>query len=447
VTLAAVPLLAHGLGGRSELPLPLPLALLGAAMAVVVSFLALSASWFEPRLQRSSGRPLPGSVQRVIDAPGTRALLRAAALLLFAVTVVAAAFGGRTGGTNPAPTWLFVWLWVGLLVSSLLIGPVWRTVNPLRTISRAIAGASGADSEVSARPYPGALGYWPAAAGLGVFVWVELVLPNASDPLTAVAFIGVYTVVQIAGANVFGLRWYERADGFEVYSSLVARLAPVGRRADGVLVVRNPLRGLAGTDIEPGLLAVVCVLLGSTAFDGVTRTTWWTAATDAASGATELLLGTAGLCASFAFVAVTYSAAMRVSERFREGASSRHAPLRSSFLHSLVPIAVGYTVAHYFSLLVFEGQLGYILASDPLALGWDLFGTAEWAINYFVLSPSAIALVQVGAIVAGHVVGVIAAHDRAVELFPPPARRSGQYPLLAVMVVYTVGGIALLVGT
>ncbi|HEX2234955.1 MAG TPA: hypothetical protein VHK89_01635 [Actinomycetota bacterium] len=446
MTLTALPQLAHGLGGRSDLPVPLPLALLAAATAVIASFLALSASSFEPEARGPAGRPLPPWLQRVLEATPARALLRGAVLLLFAVAVVAAAFGGRTAGTNPVPTWLFVWLWVGLLVSSLLLGPVWRVLNPLRTISRAIGAASGADPDAPPRAYPRALGYWPAAASLAVFVWVELVLPNPGDPLVVIAFIGAYTIVHIGGANVFGLRWYERADGFEVYSSLVARLAPLGRRADGVLVLRSPLRGLARRGEDPGLLAVVCVLLGSTAFDGIARTTWWTRASDAVSGAADLALGTAGLCACVAFVAITFAAALSVAERLGARPTGG-APLRTLFLPSLVPIAVGYTVAHYFSLLLFQGQLGYILASDPLALGWNLFGTAEWAIDYFVLSPGAVALVQVGAIVAGHIAGVVAAHDRAVEVFPSGLQRRGEYPLLAVMVLYTVGGIALLVGT
>lgn len=117
------------------------------------------------------------------------------------------------------------------------------------------------------------------------------------------------------------------------------------------------------------------------------------------------------------------------------------------FIHSLIPIAVGYTIAHYFSLLVFQGQAGYILASDPLGTGWNLFGMADWEINYTAVSTAAIALVQIGSIVIGHVVGVVAAHDRSVEIFPEEHKRRAQYSLLSVMVAYTIAGIALLVGT
>jgi hypothetical protein len=200
--------------------------------------------------------------------------------------------------------------------------------------------------------------------------------------------------------------------------------------------------------VEPGLFAVACVLLGSTAFDGLSRTQLWQDITQARSETTNLLLGSTGLVGAIGFVALIYAGATELSEAFRAGARRRdHAPLRSSFLHSLVPIIVGYTIAHYFSFLVFQGQAGYILASDPLGNGADLFGTADWSINYLAVSTRAIALVQVAAIVIAHVIAVVSAHDRAMMLFPTRAQTRGQYALLAVMVTYTVGGIALLVGT
>ncbi|HET9289899.1 MAG TPA: hypothetical protein VFQ49_02370, partial [Actinomycetes bacterium] len=147
-------------------------------------------------------------------------------------------------------------------------------------------------------------------------------------------------------------------------------------------------------------------------------------------------------------------AAIRAAERYRRvrpaaagGVGDPEVPLSWQFAHSLVPILIGYTVAHYFSLLVFQGQAGYILASDPLQKGWNLFGTADWRMNLLLVSTSAIALIQVGSIVTGHVLGVVAAHDRAVATFRGRDMLRGQYLLLTTMVFYTLSGIALLVGT
>jgi hypothetical protein len=151
------------------------------------------------------------------------------------------------------------------------------------------------------------------------------------------------------------------------------------------------------------------------------------------SGVAYVLLGTAGLLGMIALVTGAYLAATRQNPWARRG---QQVPVERRFVHSLLPIAVGYTVAHYFSLVVFQGQAGYLLASDPLGRGWDLFGTAGSKINYLAVSTSVIALVQVAAILTGHVVGFFIAHDRAIA----------QYPLLVVMVTYTLGGIALLLG-
>jgi hypothetical protein len=445
-------ILAHGLGGRSDLPVPLWLAQYAAAAALLVSFAVLSTLWRTPRLEgpaASHGRPLPGGFQRLVDARATRIGLRALGLLLAGATVIVAAFGPNNSGINPAPTWVYVWFWVGLVPASLLLGPIWRLLNPLRTLSAGLARLAGDPDQQHARPLPPRLGYWPAAIGLAGFAWLELVHPDRDEPFTVLIFLVAYAWVQLAAAFRYGQAWHARGDAFEVYSSLIARLCPVGRRADGRLAVRNPLAGLAGLQPEPGLVAVVCVLLGSTAFDGLSRTRWWSDLTLLASPTASILLGTAGLLGAIAVVAVTYTIAARASQHYLPAdlANNPSDRLDRQFVHSLIPILVGYTIAHYFSLLVFQGQAGYILASDPFATGWDLFGTADWRINLVLVSTTAIALIQVGAIVSGHILGVVTAHDRAVGLFGGRDQLRGQLPLLATMVFYTLSGIGLLVGT
>lgn len=153
------------------------------------------------------------------------------------------------------------------------------------------------------------------------------------------------------------------------------------------------------------------------------------------------LLGTLGLAATVLLVAGLFSAALAAA-----GASSEvgQPGLPRAFAHAVAPIAVGYLIAHYFSLLLFEGQRTLILASDPLGTGANLFGTANLAVNFTLVSATTIATVQVIAIVTGHIVGVVAAHDRAVRLFPPRRAIQGQVPLLVLMISYTVGGLSLL---
>lgn len=440
-------ILAHGLGGRSDLPVPLWLALWGGAAAVLVSFFALGAFWSSPKLTgAAAGRPVPTWLASLLESRVTRGLARGIVLLLLLATLVVSVAGTNSSASNPAPTWLYAWLWVGLVPLSLLLGPVWRVMNPLRAITAGLARLTGDPDGELVTPLPERLGLWPAAASVLVFVWLELVYDRADDPLTVLVFVAVYSLIHIIQAQRYGQVWYSRGDGFEVYSTLIGHLAPLGRRDDGRLVFRNPLDGLVAIERLPGLLGFICVLLGSTAFDGLTRTPVWQNLSGQAERGANLVLGTLGLVGCILAVAVTYVGATSFSARYL-GDERRALPLADLFAPSLIPIAVGYTIAHYFSLLVFQGQAGYILAADPLGKGSDLLGMSDWRINYVVVSAAAIALVQVGAIVVGHIVGVASAHDRSVELFEGANKARAQYPLLAVMVLYTIAGIALLVGS
>ncbi|MGH3647717.1 MAG: hypothetical protein ACRDTM_11165 [Micromonosporaceae bacterium] len=433
--------LAHGIGGRSDLPVPLWLAAYGAALAVAMSFLMLLVFWKDPRLTgAAAGQPLPGWLQSTGDAPATRIALRTLGLALLAITLATAWFGTDTLANNPAPTWLYVWFWVGLVPASVLFGPVWRLLNPLRTIAAAISRLG-----VPTRELPVSVGYWPAVASLLIFVWIELVYRSAATPATVAWFVTAYALVHVTAGVVYGQRWFDRGDGFEVYSTLLGHLSPLGRRDDGRLALRNPLDSLDTVVPSPGLVTVVCVLLGSTGFDGLTRGLLWKdlVATYGTSTAGYLLLGTAGLLVSVAFVLVSYTAAVRSSRSL----APEYQDLPGRFTHSLVPIVFGYTVAHYFSFALYEGQGGLLLATDPFGRGWDLLGLAGQQIDYTVVSPQVVALIQVGAIVLGHILGVIAAHDRAVATYPPAKRTEGQYGLVLIMIAYTIGGITLVVGT
>ncbi|WP_424188223.1 hypothetical protein ACOBQX_09460 [Actinokineospora sp. G85] len=395
--------LAHGLGGRSDLPVPLWLALNAGAAAVLVSFAALTVLWRTPRLRGSAaGRPVRLWVPR--------AGLKALGLVLLLGFLGVAWFG--PAAHNPAPAWFYVWFWVGLVPVSLLFGPVWRLANPLRTL------ASWLGRVVPARELPERWGRWPAVVSLFAFLWLELA-SGFSDSLLAVAvFVTAYSVLQVVAGAVFGPGWFDRGDGFELYSTLIAGLAPWGRRDDGALVLRNPLDGLTTLRALPGLTPFILLVLGSTVFDGLTRLPVWTFTGSIAAG-------TLGLLGAVALTAAAYVGAVALTRPYlRKGV----APF-DSLAHTLVPIMVGYTVAHYFSFAVFEGQRGW--------------GST---VDYTVLSAAAIAAVQIGGIVLGHVLAVTSAHDQSLRDLRAGYGRVGQYPVLALMVGYTAVGIALVSG-
>ncbi|MER7950005.1 hypothetical protein ABTY59_21705 [Streptomyces sp. NPDC096079] len=416
--------LAHGVGSQHDLPLSPFYAYAGAFTALLVSFLALGLLWSSSRFRGDlSGRPLPAVLQRTADAPATRTALRllgAAGALVFLLHLL---LGPDDPDRNPAPGALYVLLWVGLVPASLLLGPVWRLLNPLRALH-------ALRPPRDPRPLPEAQGIRPAAAGLLLFTWLELVAPDNTSSTTLLLALGVHTAAQLAGAARYGDRWFAHADPFEVYSSLLARLSPLGRRADGRLVLRSPFHGLDSTPQTPGLVATVCVLLGSTAYDGLSDNPRWIT-TLQTSSLGPVPTATLGLLASVALAAACYGLCAGALRLLNPGLAT---PL-TSFAHSLLPIALGYLVAHYFSLLVTEGPRTVILAG----------GTDNAPSPAPPLGPGGLATLQVTAIVTGHVLGVVAAHDRSVRLFPPARAVAGQLPLFVLMIAYTLGGIGLLI--
>lgn len=443
---------AHGLVGRADLPIPEWLFAWGAALVLIVSFVALSALWREPRLERRDQRPL-FRIPAFVDV-GAGLL----GVVLFCGLVYAGFAGSQVPTENALPTFVYVLFWVGLPIASAVFGDVFRALSPWRAAARAIRWLLtrlGRDDLPEALPYPERLGRWPAVAGLLVFVWFELIPADGDKPSVLAILALLYAAVQFLGMALYGIdRWSERGDAFGVYFGLFARISPFARRNDGVAVLRRPLSGLTGLELLPGTVALLCVAIGSTAFDGAAEGELWNSiAPTLQDGLVSLGFGletalelafTSGLAAMILLVAALYGlgvAGMRSATIERD----RPTQLAARFTHSLVPIALAYVLAHYFSLLVYQGQATAYLASDPLGGGADLLGTASSTIDYAVVSAAAIWYVQVGALVAGHVAGLTLAHDRALTVYErvTEATRS-QYWMLAVMVGFTSLGLWLL---
>ena len=432
--------LAHGIGGAKDLPVSPELAIAGAVAALTVSFTVLAVAWRQPRYdEATSGRPAPVWLARLVDSTGFRVALRVLGVVVFAYAGVAAVLG-KDLLTNPVFGMFYVWWWVGLVPLSLLLGPVWKAISPVRTINLAFARLSGSDPGHGLYDYPARLGYWPAAVGLFAFVWLELVYPYSTQLGPVRLWGAVYVAVMLLGGALFGSTFYSRADPFEVYSSLVAKLSVWGRRGD-LLVVRSPLANLDTVPVRPGLVAVVAVLFGSTAFDSFKDSTPWVKFVQGTDVSTNLLnnLALLAFCVTVGLVFAGSCVLTGVVDDVRRG------DLPNQFAHSLVPIIVGYVVAHYLTYLVEVGQQTLIQASDPLGNGSNLLGTADWSVNYWLsYHPTLLATTKVVAVVLGHVVAVVAAHDRAMRILPKRHQLTGQLPLLFAMIAFTVGGLYLL---
>ena len=428
---------AHGVGSRQDLPLPFGLLLTGAALALVISFLALGLLWKQPRLRPTDGRLLPPALALALDSPAVRGAFGALSLALTAWTLLAL-LGGKDDANNPVPYVVYVWLWVGLALLSMLFGPIWRVLNPIRWLHRGILAAARVSADFSLARYRA--GYWPAALGLFAFTWLELIAPdNDTLPVLRVAVLG-FILISLVLALLFGRDYLDTGDPFEAWSGLFGTLSPLGRREDRRWVLRSPLHGPNQLASRPGLLATASVMLGGTAYDGFSGETWWYTFVQS-SALPARLWETAALLAICLVVAGSLYAAAALS------ASLAQVPLRgvaTRFAPSLLPIAAGYLVAHYWSLWVFEGVNGLARLSDPLGTGANWLGTAGVKPSYALIEPTLVATIQMVSIVTGHLLGVVLAHERAVTLFPRRAAVIGQIPLLVLMVFYTVGGLTLL---
>jgi len=432
--------LAHGLGGPADLPLPPELAVAGGVAALVVSFTVLSVSWRAPRFdEHRSGRPAPAWLARLVDAPWFAVALRVLGMALFGYVVVAAVFG-QDLLTNPVFGIFYVWGWVGLVPASVLLGPVWRAISPVRTINTLVARLTGSDPERGVYAYPERWGYWPAALGLFAFVWMELVYPYFTELGPVRLWMAVYLAAMLLGGALFGSSFYRRGDPFEVFSELCAKLSVWGRR-EGALLVRSPLANLDTTRVAPGLVAVVGVLLGSTAFDSFRESLPWIRFVQSADQSAFLLdtLALTAFCAGVALILTAGSIATGVDTETPRGR------LPGLFAHSVMPIVVGYFGAHYLNYFLDVGWQTLSQASDPLGTGADLFGTADLApLTSLSSQPTLLASTKVAAVILGHVVAAVASHDRALTVLPARHQLTGQLPMLFAMIAFTVGGLYLL---
>jgi hypothetical protein len=434
-------LIAHGLVGRTDLPIPEWLFGWAAAVVLVVSFLALAVLWPEPKLEGARGRRLfrlPGAI--VVDI-----VCGAVGVATLCVVVWAGLTGEETPSGNFASIFVFVTFWVGLAFASVLLGDIFKAFNPWRAIGRAVAGVAkmirGGDLPAPL-PYPERLGRWPAAVGIFCFAWQELAASDGNLPEHVAIATLVYSALTFVAMALYGVdRWIERGEAFSVYFNLFSRIAVFERRGDEVWL-RKPLSALTRLEQLPGTVPLLAVMIGSTSFDGAAEGEPWVSIAPDLSTFFQDHLGmspdgalavayTIGLLLAVLIVYGFYW--LGIAGARTVGGGFSHGKLANSFVHSIVPIAFVYVAAHYFTLLLFEGQRIWPALSDPDGTGFE-----DWGVDYTLLGANATWYWQVGFVVTGHVAALTLAHDRALALYEDAkeAVRS-QYWMLAIMVGFT----------
>jgi hypothetical protein len=442
---------AHGLVGKQDLPIPKYVFAWAAAGVLVISFVGLAVLWPKPRLEEVRERRLfrlPVQLEVVSGLIG---------VAIFAIVVYAGLAGVQTSTANLTPTVVYVLFWVGIPVLSVLFGDVFRPFNPWLAIGRGtgwLVKRLGAGAEPLA--YPERLGRWPAAFGILAFAWVELAYTNKADPSTLSIMILAYAAVQIVGMSVYGTdAWSRYGDAFGVYFGLFARLSPL-HWVRGELRLRPPLAGAPQLDPVPGTVPLLCTMIGTTSFDGFSQGPLWTGTNGLGIQLQHRFLDlgfNAEVALEIAFTIGLIGVVLLISGLYRLGVIGMQSvgenhtatELGRRFVHSLIPIALAYVIAHYCSLLLYQGQaIGYLI-SDPLGHGSNIFGTADKTIDYGVISANGVWYVQVIALVVGHACGLTLAHDRALSTYRSArAATRSQYWMLVVMIGFTSLGLWLL---
>ena len=441
---------AHAFGARYDLPLPLGLYLAAAGLAVGASFLGVFLF-----LRRNSSAPVgiefagPAWVGRILVV-----IMRTLGLFVLTVVLAAAAFGPEEATNNLATVTVWVLWWVGFLLLSALLVPLWPTVDPFRALYLILCKLTGRDPESALLRLPWFAG-WLAPIGLLSIAWVELVSDWSEDPRSLAALIGVYTLTALAGGIGFGMAWFRVADPLGRIFELLSRMPPLLVLAPARLRLRPPGEGLV--DPEPakaGEVILIVGLIGMVLFDGLSETPFWAAVLDFVSESQTLrpallwmrdqgidllkAVRTTGLATTilaFLSLYLLLAGGMRVLA----GAGVRYWTIAVEMAGSLLPIAVAYHLSHYISYLLMAGQLIGPTASDPLGRGWDLFGRRDATIDVGVIGAEQVWWIAVGTLIAGHSLSVLVGHRRALILFGSAgsAARS-QIPMLVAMVGLTI---------
>jgi hypothetical protein len=449
---AAAPAWPHAFGARHELPLPLLLFLFAAAGVVALSFLV--AEWLPAPRQVARDR---WPVLRLgVGGRYLAVVAQGLALGLLVLVVATGLLGAQSATGNFATVFTWIIWWVGLAFVQVLLGDVWALLNPWAALGRRV-GALAARAGVIAPPlrYPARLGHWPAVALFLAVAWLELVAPAGERPRTLAWIVIGYSLYTWSGMALFGVAaWLRQADGVSVFFTLLGRFGAGRPSGDGGWALRPWAVGLLDEHPQPaGLLLFVLCMLASVSLDGFMETVAWTELLDRivagplhgpllalqARGVDVLVLlqGLALLGAPLLFLTVYLACCRLVAWTSGSGIGGWEVARR--FALTLVPIAIGYHLAHYLAYLLLAGQLIIPRLSDPFGFGWDLFGTAGYTLQVTLMTAREAWYTALAAVVAGHVCAVWLAHGVALRLFATRrvVRRS-QLPLLALMSGYTM---------
>jgi len=458
---------AHGFGERYDLPLPLYMFILGGAVTVAVSFLLIS---FFMKFEYSIGRSFTISffdlskLERLKFYRVLIFLLKTVSILTFLLVI----FTGFLGVQKPLENFsvVFVWIiwWVGIGCLVAFIFNIWNILNPwaivfdwvLRPILKFFNISFTGIYSYNFRRYD----VLPALVMFILFCWIENVYPNTSSPVFVASLILGYSFVTFLGMIFYGKEnWLNYGETFTVLFGYYSKFSAIdidenheGKRK----VILRPygfgLIELKSSSFYSTLL--VMFVLSMVTFDGLSETPLWIGVLNLFyssfapifGGYTVLTLTTIGMFLVPIFFILLYFITcyfmIKLSKANRDRSSNWYGKdfleIGKIFVFTLVPIALAYNIAHYFSFLLIQGQLIIPLISDPFGFGWDIFSTANYKVNIAIINAKFAWFLSLFSIVIGHILSIFIAHKIAFnQVKNIHVVMKSQYPMLALMVIYT----------
>lgn len=415
------------------------------AVALTVLILALAPS-------RISGRIFSTWKLPAINPPeALKAATSLASLLLLAGLVAIGVTGPHDPLSNPLPLAIWTIWWMALLFIQGVVGDIWSWINPWTGLHRLLFRDDGAG--LLPAP-PDWVCHSVAIASLLAFHIFALADPAPDDPERLAGFVAWYWTFTVGGMLVFGRNaWLGKCECFTVLFGLIARLSPFRPSAE-----RSEL-GFPGWQIvrmetaTAGTALFALVALGTGSFDGLNETFWWLALIGVNPlefpGRSAVILETVvGVLAAPALLVIvfgicTWAGTLLAGSGRATSIDSGFGPAFRRLAVSVLPIALGYHFAHYLTAFMVNVQYAVAAASDPFHSGADHLGLGNFYVTtgFFNTRDSVrvIWLSQCFAVVAGHVVAVITAHEIAKRVFGTGRRAVlSQLPVSAFMILYTL---------
>ncbi len=438
---------AHSFGTIYSLPVPFWIYLYGGMAAMFVSFLFIG-YFFNKKSENISYS------KKHIFTPETNGwffqTIKILSVLLLLFTILTGALGQNNSYANFNMNFFWIIFVLGLTYLSAIAGDVYSFINPWKILTQWLVGNKN-EKDVPLRKYPEWLSYYPALIFYFIFIWIELV--GHATPFKLSIILLAYTILNDLGVIVWGREaWFKYCEFFSVFFRLIGKIAPVEYES-GKIYLRKPFVGLLKEKAEHfSLLLFTLFMLSSTAFDGFKETItysvfYWGHIDDTFRPIFDTssfsIFATIALFLSPLFFLLIYLILIYLAKKIaRSGLSLRDLALRFAF--SLIPIALVYNLAHYYTLIFTEGPNIIRLISDPFGFGWNIFHTSDFS-HSIILQAGFVWHSQVFFILAGHIVSVYLTHVVALNTFPSNKRAFwSQFPMLLLMIAYTMIGLWIL---